>query len=286
MTEIQKNFRVHRSLTGNSGSRGDKITLAQINVPSFDFKAQFREDLILQKDNWWIVKKSQPWAIYDCMIVDPGERQRSSFAQFSIEEIRSLFNLAVKVANILQNEGLTRIIIGANINHGIESSHLDKVLLRLHLHVLGFSNDELTKMQEISLNELKRKDPGIKNYLFDPRLAEFEEKILPILGSESVKSDFGINVDLRGGLDTIARADFSALVRKIDREIARQFSVLSYSFCLNLEDKVTLTISPRSVFGKGVLEAIGIILKRDDSASISPRDQEKREKFFEKVKEI
>jgi len=284
MTEIQNKFRIHRSPTANSGSCGKKVPLAQINAPDFDFKAQFQPDLLVKKSDWWVVKKSQPWAICDCMIIDTGERQRSSFAEFSQDELCSLFNLAEKIAGVLKRRGVKKIIIGANINHEIESTNLDKVLLRLHLHVLGFSDDELSKMEEITFEELEKENPAIENYLFDPMLEKFKEKILPILGSGSAKSSLGISVNLAGDLNAITKRDFCDEVRKVDREIAKQFPALSYSFCLDCSDKIALTLSPCSVFGKGVLEAIGIILKRDDGVGISPEDQTKREEFFEKVR--
>lgn len=277
-------FLVHISPT--KGARAKSVPLEQINETGFDFKNHFKQDLLTARDHWWAVAKLEPWSTIDCMIVDSGEKIRSSFSSFSLREISTLFETAKQLTKLAENEGAQRIIVGANINYEKNNLHLDKVLLRLHLHIVGFLEKELDAMESVSIENLKNKQEDILNYLYDPLLEKFKKAIVGGFPREAHDAELGVKFNFKGGFDKLGEESFCAFVINLDRKIYELFPYLSYSFCLEKsEDDLILTVSPRSVFGKGVLEAIGIILKRDKEKTISKENFQFRDDFFKKIKE-
>ena len=291
---MKTDFKIHFSPTKNSGSQSKKVTLDEINQQGFDFKAHFRPDLLFEDNNWWICRKAKPWAALDCMIVDSSAEIRSSFDEFDEGGLSRLFYLCRKTTDIISSfENVEKVIIGANINHRRAGLPLDEVLLRLHLHVLGISLGEIEKMTEVNLDELEKRDPGAKDRLIDPKSEGFcrrlENPIAEIFKDNSISANpeaggMGIKFLFPEGLEIFNREGFARAIRKIDILIQKKFPDISYSFCF-LQDsgKLSLALAPRSVFGKGVLEAIGIVLMRDETETISGEGRRKREEFFTEI---
>jgi len=294
MIKSQISFRQHISAVGPP--RKKEISLLEINKPSFDFKKHFQKDLIAAFNNWWVCRKIKPWTLDDCMIIDAATPMRYSFSQFEISELEKLFKLANKISEILSHEEeIKKVVIGVNINHKKGNVHLDKILLRLHLHVLGFRAKEMKEMKSVGLDELEERQPGTLKCFFDPKLKEFQRELLPTLenllskyavAAKIEKDKIAVRIKFSRGKKLLLETWFSKFVWAIDRVIDKKFSGLSYSFCLTFsQGKMTLSLAPRSVFGKGILETLGIILTRDETKSIPKNKLRKREDFFEKIKQ-
>lgn len=284
MAEDQSLFRVHTTPIGKNVGE----PLAEINRRDFDFKSHFKRDLLVASGQWWAVQKTKPWSVLDCMVVDSDDDVRSSFSQFSLEEVASLFVLANKIARIEKKGGAEKLLIGANINHEKHNTHLDKVLLRLHLHVVGFLPEEMAAMRELPVRELKEKGDGVMDFLFDPQLERFQKEMTACYPDEAINSSLGVSFEFVSDSLSAPSNSFYEFVLDLDKKISEIFPGLSYSFCVEGIGTVNLrlTVSPRSIFGKGVLESVGIILRRDENKEISSENLAKRNKLFKKIKEI
>lgn len=254
------------------------VSASDLNREDFDVRSHLDSDTLGAIDDWLIVNKVKSWGVLDLMVVDGGHGVRSSFDKFSKSQITNLFEICLCGMTVLRAMNVQKIFIGANVNHGFKNQQ--DAFLRLHLHILGLRKSDFAKMKPIQLSNLTGKDDRIKDLILDPLLEEFQEALVGefngVFGGAE-KYQFG----LRFNLDSIDAELLSDAIYKIDSRIADKFPSLSYSFCVVFEeDRIHLNISPRSVYGKGVLESEGILLKRSSDLKFSPDELQERNKFY------
>ena len=264
------------------GEAERSASLRDINRPDFDMKSHFTNDILTEIGNWIVANKTKSWGVNDLMVVDSGQKIRRSFDQFSREEIIELFKICLAGVDALKEMNVQKIFVGANINHDFQDNN--EAFLRLHLHVLGLTKDDFAKMKEVKLDELVKNGLN-RDLILDPAIDKFKKSLLGELNDifgGALKYEFGI----RFSLDNIDPEILADNIKIIDQKIAKVFSSLSYSLCLVIDSsKVHLNISPRSVFGKGVLESEGILLKRDKNIKFSTEQKKEKIEFLKKTYE-
>jgi len=257
------------------------VSVSDFNRDGFDIKSHLACDTLAVVNNWLVVKKTKSWGVLDLMVVDGGKEVRSSFDKFSRDQIVDLFEICLCGVNILRQMQVEKIFVGANINHGFKDQK--DAFLRLHLHILGLREGDFAKMRSVRLGDLSLADNKVRELIVDPLLQEFKVSLIDdftdILKG-ATEYQFGLRFDL-DGFDAEVLAD---AIGKIDNLIAKKFPSLAYSFCIvSQANKQYLNISPRSVYGKGVLESDGILLRRNKDLRFSRDELEERNKFFAKI---
>jgi len=263
-------FVLHRSPIGIPAG-GHEVSLSKLNSPEFNLKDHFWPDTVCKVDNYLIVNKTKSWSNLDLMILFADEKPKQSFSQLSEKDIRQLFEICAVIAECLKPK-CKRIFIGSNINHGDSK----QIFSRLHLHVVGYSKEQCEKMEEIDSEKLSNPK---KRFLFDPQIPSFQ-KDLDL--NDFKPYELGLEKTLSSGFEIIKNKKFISEIKNIDRKISDVFPSLPYSFCLELDqNRWTMYLVPRSVFGKGVLEAAGIILERSAELNFSTSQIEAKKDFFE-----
>lgn len=255
----------------------DKVSVEEINAAGFDVKSHFAKDTIATIGNWLVTRKSKSWGLFDLMVLDSATEVRQTFAEFSREELESLFNICLTTAVLLREQKVEKIYIGANINHGF--SDKKDVFKRLHMHVLGLRKIDFDKMTETNLSSLEEKSRGASDLIIDPMVDQFAQKMTEKF-SECRKYRFGVCFEIK----EVSAESLSEKMDQIDRSISSLFPGLSYSCCLVLSsESARVNITPRSVFGKGVLESEGILLRRSKELDFSKEELQLRDSFFNDV---
>jgi hypothetical protein len=254
------------------------ISSEELNSQKFDFRNHFSHEAISTIGRFMVCYKSKPWMINDLMIIDADNSYVRSPSELNDAEFNDLSSIVkLSVAELLDNPEITKIIVGANINPLLGKEDHESIW-RLHVHVCGLTKDEVDKMEEL-----------------DEKTAIFEDEIIT-----RFKKDIGLLEDFeiyaygaRKDLGDIEKNDFMNEVRSADlrvREILSKyhdnFSVISYSFCVLIESgKASLYFSPKSRDGRGVLEAIGIVLNRDKLLAPEKEFTGQRDKFLKRVQD-
>lgn len=257
------------------------VSACDLNRDSFDLKSHLINDTVCSAGDWLVVNKIKSWGVLDLMVVDGGREVRSSFDKFSRSEIVDLFKVCICGIDVLKAMSAKKIFVGANINHGFKGQR--NAFLRLHLHILGLTKSDFDKMKSVKLGELEREKKGIRDLILDPLMEQFKCKLTDdfagILGGVH-KYEFG----LRFNLNKLDAEGLTDAISVIDARIAKKFPELSYSFCIVIEgERAHLNISPRSVYGKGVLESEGILLKRDKYLDFNEEELAHRLDFFNRI---
>lgn len=258
-----------------SPSEGEKLKLEEINDANFNPVEGLRPDIIYRTGNWLVANKTKTWSLLDMMVVYCGRGIPLSFDDLRGGDLRKLFNICSACASIIK-QSCPVVYIGANINHSFNP----KSFLRLHLHVMGFTPEEISNQLVIAQKDLL----GQKALITDPMVSKFNEALSERFKAQ--KYDFGLTKQLEFGFDEIKGRRFCKMIKRIDAQIKNTFGGTAYSFCLKFEnDKTTLNLVPRSIFGKGVLESDGIILERTREKKFTRKQLETKLAFVIKVRQ-
>lgn len=257
-----------------SPSDGKGLRLEEINDAGFDIAEGLKSDTVYRTDNWLVANKTQTWALMDLMIVYCGEGLPLSFSDLGLAKLKELFAICSVCVSIIRGKCPVSYI-GANINHSLDPQSFS----RLHLHTMGFTREEIADQVSVSDQELAYE----MNLITDSMVERFALALSDKLGAK--RYEFGLTKELKFGPDEIKSEDFCREIKEIDEQIKKSFGDMAYSFCLKLEsDKVTLNLVPRSVFGKGVLESDGIILRRTDEKKFTKQQLEGKLEFVSEIR--
>lgn len=258
-----------------SPSDGKGLKLKEINDAGFDIAEGLKSDTVYRTDNWLVANKIQTWALMDLMIVYCGEGLPLSFSDLGIAKLKELFAICSACAPIIRGK-CSVAYIGANINHSLDPQSFS----RLHLHAMGFTKEEIADQVLVSDQDLPRE----MNLITDPMVERFALALSDKLRAK--RYEFGLTKELEFGLDGIKSEDFCREIKEIDERIEKSFGDMAYSFCLKFESgKATLNLVPRSVFGKGVLESDGIILRRTGEKKFSKQQLEAKLEFVNEARQ-
>jgi hypothetical protein len=258
-----------------SPSEGEKLKLEEINDANFNPVEGLRPDIIYRTGNWLVANKTKTWSLLDMMVVYCGRGIPLSFDDLRGGDLRKLFNICSACASIIK-QSCPVVYIGANINHSFNPDSF----LRLHLHVMGFTPGEISNQLVIEQKDFSSQ----KALITDPMVGKFNETLSEKFKAQ--KYDFGLTKQLEFGFDEIKGRRFCKMIKRIDAQIKNTFGGTAYSFCLKFEnDKTTLNLVPRSIFGKGVLESDGIILERTREKKFTRKQLETKLAFVIKVRQ-
>ncbi len=255
-------------------SEGEKLKLEEVNDANFNPVEGLRPDIIYRTGNWLVVNKTKTWSLLDMMVVYCGRGLPLSFDDLRGGDLRKLFNICSICASIVR-QSCSVAYVGANINHSFNPESF----LRLHLHVMGFTPEEISNQAIIAQDDV----PNQKALITDPMVGKFNEALSEKFEAQGY--DFGLTKQLEFGLDEIGGRRFCKMIKRIDDQIKNTFGGTAYSFCLKFEtDKTTLNLVPRSIFGKGVLETDGIILERTSEKKFTHEQLETKLEFMIKIR--
>ena len=274
-----KNLLLHRSVA----IVGDETpkSVSQINSIDFNFQGHFDNETIAKYCRWWVCYKTKPWAIRDLMIIDSTKNYARSISDLDQKDIGQLKELIVDVVDELKTDcEVEMIVFGANINP-YESLSDSESIARLHIHVCGFSQDEIKEFENTEIEEFDAfNDPIIEEFKtnFDFGLDQFEQYDL------GIKSDIG-KFDQQSLAELLKKASLKTEESLNAIKSQSRYSLLSYSFAIRIEgDKTELFVSAKSRNGRGVLESFGIVLHRDKMLKASREYLTLRNKFLNIIK--
>ena len=274
-----KNLLLHRSVA----IVGDETpkSVSQINSIDFNFQGHFDNETIAKYGRWWVCYKTKPWAIRDLMIIDSTKNYARSISDLDQKDIGQLKELIVDVVDELKTDcEVEMIVFGANINP-YESLSDSESIARLHIHVCGFSQDEIKEFENTEIEEFDAfNDPIIEEFKtnFDFGLDQFEQYDL------GIKSDIG-KFDQQSLAELLKKASLKTEESLNAIKSQSRYSLLSYSFAIRIEgDKTELFVSAKSRNGRGVLESFGIVLHRDKMLKASREYLTLRNKFLNIIK--
>ncbi len=258
-----------------AAAQEELVPVEEINSPNFDFPKHFDQEAICRLGRFLVCYKAKPWMANDLMVIDASENYARSITELDEQSKADLAKIIEEAVSILKKDkSVTKIVVGANINPTVGKEDHESVL-RLHVHVGGLNEDEIANMEPLE------EDLPI---LRDEIIGRFKEKA-QTEGLETYV--YGIKRAFHGN-------DFGLLVQGISEacnqaedilsQLQKDFSVVSYSFALEIEeDTYSLSISPKSSDGRGVLEATGIILSRDDKLKADDEFIKQRNGFLSQV---
>lgn len=270
--------------------KDDGLKVDDINRKDFDFKGHFKGDVIAEFGRWWLCAKAKPWSLHDLMLIDSSDDFARSFSDLSSKEVQNLFDIVSSVACEFNGEEAEKLIVGANINQ-FDNSCDPESIQRIHIHICGFTKQEVSGMQEISKENICRLT-GKDNAIFDdPIIAVFKNQPANF-DLPKTNFDYGYKFDVGTDISELATEKFADFIIDLDRKTkaiyisiseSDDFKFLSYAFTITKAQRVEFLFSPRSISGRGVLESMGVILCRDLEKEFSQEQYELRNKFIEKI---
>ncbi len=259
--------------------KNDKLVESgELNSPEFDFKGHFAKETIVTLGRFMVCYKAKPWMINDLMIIDGDKEYVKSPSELDEEDsniLNSIINIAI--AELSSNSQISKIVVGANINPLPEKEDHESIW-RLHVHVCGLTKGEVEKMEILDEET---------NIYEDEIIEQFKKEIAQLDGFEEYA--YGARKDLENikdgnFMDEIKYIDIK--VKEILSKFVSKFSVISYSFSIIIEDdRASMYVSPKSRDGRGVLEAVGIILDREENLEIDKDFIDGRNKFLKRVQD-
>jgi len=260
---------------------GNVVSVDEINSDNFCLFKHFEKDTVAQLGRWRICYKANPWTVRDLMIIDESEKYARSVSDLNCVDLQQLAEIIVTAINVLKGDSLVKmIVVGGNI-YPYEKFSDPESIARLHLHVCAFTQEEINKFSKVP----KKSFSQFNDKIIEDFISKFE------ISQNALQYPFGIKAEI----DVINKDSLVKVLKDIDlKSISAldkinktgRYAIASYSFAIKIDGgKVELFISAKSVNGRGVLESLGIVLKRDSKLVPDGHFYSVRNNFLKKVKE-